>query len=491
VGSHLTGWLIAAFLRHWRTKKFLSALALFGLPRLDNYFSIKARGSSIPREVLAGITTFLTMSYILIVQPTVLSKDFAGNPTGLDPGAVLLATCLASAVATAMMGLYAKLPIALAPGMGQNFFFVTVIVALGSGTGLAASGEAAPWQAALGIVLVAGLVFLLMTALGLRDAVLRVMSPSMRSAIAVGIGLFIAFIGLQKAGVVGDHPGSLVALNASSLRTVDAAIFWSTLLVTFALMVRRVPASILIGMVVATVAALVTGKIQIAQIFGLPEIQTSAVFQFDVRAAFTLVGLTYVAVFLFMDIFDTTGTLIAVTEQAGLADELADNNGQPTMRKAMLADAVGTVFGACVGTSTVTSYIESATGVEQGGRTGLTALTVAVLFLLAIFFSPLIIALGGYAPITAPALVVVGTMMFRSVRSIDWSDDTESIPAFLVIIGIPLFFSIADGIALGMIVWPILKLARGKFADVPWQAWVLATLLVAYFLFVRVSIGTV
>ena len=198
------------------------------------------------REVMAGVTTFLTMSYILVVQPGVLSTDFAGQPTGIEPGAVLLATCLASAVATGMMGLYAKLPIALAPGMGQNFFFVSVVMALGSHANLMPSGTS-PWQAALGIVLVAGLAFLLLTAVGLRDVVLNVMSPSMRSAIAVGIGVFIAFIGFQKAGVVGDSPGSLVTFNVESLLTIDSAIFWSTLLITLALTVRRVPGSILIG----------------------------------------------------------------------------------------------------------------------------------------------------------------------------------------------------------------------------------------------------
>jgi AGZA family xanthine/uracil permease-like MFS transporter len=443
---------------------------------MERLFSLSEYKATIPREILAGVTTFLTMSYILVVQPSVLSTDFAGNPTGMEPGAILLATCLSSALATGLMGLYGKLPIALAPGMGQNFFFVSIIMALG------ANVEGPTWQAALGIVFVAGLVFLLLTAVGLRAAVLKVMSPSMRSAIAVGIGIFIAFIGLRNANVV--TAPTLVELNAESLVSVDAAIFWGVLITTLLLQVRRVPGSILIGIFIATIAAWLTGKVAIDQVIGFPQFEQSTILKFDVRAAFTLVGLTYVAVLLFMDIFDTTGTLVAVSQQAGLMKD----NELPQMRQAMVSDAVGTVFGACVGTSTVTSFIESATGVEQGGRTGLTAVTVAVLFLGAIAFSPLIIALGGYAPITAPALVVVGAMMFRSVRSIDWSDETESIPAFLTILGIPLFFSIADGIALGLIVWPLLKIAKGRYNDVPWQAWVLTVMLVAYFLLIRVSI---
>ena len=453
---------------------------------MDRLFSIADRNTSIPREILAGLTTFLTMSYILVVQPSVLSTDFAGQSTGLEPGAVLLATCLASAVATFVMGVFANLPIALAPAMGQNFFFVSVVMALGANSQVA---DGTAWQSALGIVFVAGIAFLLFTAIGLREVILKVMSPSLRSSIAVGIGLFIALIGFQKAGVVVDSPGSLVTLGVGTLLSIDSAIFWSTLLLTLVLMVRKIPGSVLIGIAFATGVALLTKQIEVNQVFGLPEFQSTAIFRFDVRSVFTAIGLTYVAIFLFMDVFDTTGTLVAVTEQAGLLKETGDGELElPAMRQAMLSDAIGTVFGACVGTSTVTSYIESATGVEQGGRTGLTAVTVSVLFLVAIGLSPLIIAVGAYPPITCPALVVVGAMMFRSVRSIDWSDESESIPAFFVILGIPFFFSIADGIAMGLIVWPVLKLARGKASSIPWQAWILALLLLAYFLLLRVSV---
>lgn len=445
---------------------------------IERYFQLRRHKTNVTREVLAGVTTFLTMSYILVVQPNVLSQDFAGQPTGLEAGAVLLATCLASAFASGLMGIYARLPVALAPGMGQNFFFVSVVMALA-----AQQGSGVPWQAALGIVLVAGVIFFVLTVLGVRAIVLDIMSPSMRSSIAVGIGLFIAFIGLQKAGVIVTAP-SLVRLNTEGLLTVDSAVFWGTLALTLVLFVRRFPGSILVGMAAAALAAWWLGRIVIADVVGWPQFEQSAAFRFDVRAALSLLGLPFVAVFVFMDVFDTTGTLVAVAEQA----ELTKDGDIPRMRQAMLADSAGTIMGACLGTSTVTSYIESVAGVEQGGRTGLTAVTVAVLFLLATAFSPLIIALGGYAPITAPALVIVGAMMFRNVKSVDWMDETEAVPAFLVILGIPLFFSIADGIALGLIAWPALKLARGKFAQVSIAAYALAAALLAYFLMIRVSI---
>lgn len=445
----------------------------------EQTFQIAERKSTVPRELLAGFTTFLTMSYILVVQPAVLSTDFAGQPTGLESGAVLLATCLSSAVACLVMGLYAKLPIALAPGMGQNFFFVSVIMALSS-----QQLSSTPWGAALGIVATAGIAFLLLTLVGVRAMVLEVMSPSMRSAIAVGIGLFIAFIGLKNANVLVIDSG-LVSLNAAGLASIDAAVFWIGLLVTSILATRRIPGGILLGMIVASLTAAYWGKLEPTQIFGWPAFEQSSILQFDFRAAFSPVGLSFVAVFLFMDIFDTTGTLVGVSHQAGL---MKDGN-IPRMKEAMLADSVGTIIGACLGTSTVTSYIESAAGVQQGGRTGLVAVTVGVLFLLAIPFSPLIIGLGGYAPITAPALVFVGSMMFRCVGDINWKDESESIPAFLVIVGIPLFFSIADGIALGLIAWPVMKVAKGRVEDVKWTAWLLAAILVAYFLLIRQKIS--
>jgi AGZA family xanthine/uracil permease-like MFS transporter len=448
-------------------------------PRMpERHFEPDRSATTVPREVFAGLTTFLTMAYILVVQPAILSRDFAGQATGLDPGAVLLATCLASALATAVMGLYAGLPVALAPGMGQNVFFVSVMVALA-----ADARYESPPAAALGMVFVAGVLFLLLTLCGFRRAILRVMSPGLRCSISVGIGVFISLIGLKNGGVIADAP-TLVALNSSQLMSADAAVFWLGMFTTLLLSVRRVPGAILLGIVVSAAAAIWNQSVVIDGVIGLPEIEQSAVMTLDISSAMTATGATFIAVFLFMDVFDATGTLVGVAHQAGLLKDGEILNAD----RAMLADALGTVAGACLGTSTITSYVESAAGVQQGGRTGLTAVTVAVLFLLAILFSPLVLALGSYAPITAPALVIVGGMMFRNVSAIDWADDTEAIPCFLVIIGIPLFFSIADGIALGLIVWPLLKLVRGRVSEVSWPSLGIACLLIAYFLTVRVTV---
>ena len=430
--------------------------------------------STLGREFIAGLTTFLAMAYILVVQPAVLSKDFAGQPTGLEAGAVLWATALASAGATLLMGLHARLPIGLAPGMGQNFFFVGVIVAL------TAAGYENAWQTALGIVLIAGLLFLLLSIFGVRAAMLEALSPSLRSGVAVGIGLFIAFIGLQNAGLVTAAP-TLVALNASNLLTADSAVFFIGFGVTVLLVLRNVPGAILLGLLAAVISATMLDKITFNGVFGLPQVSERAAFAFDLSGALTLQCLPYIAVFFFMDVFDTLGTLVAVTQQAGLMKD----GRIPRLQQAMLADSSGTVLGALLGTSTVTCFIESAAGVQQGGRTGWTAVTVAVLFLLSLVISPLILAVGGYKPVTAPALVFVGAMMFSQVRFLDWDDPSEVVPAFLIILGIPLFFSISDGIALGFIAWPIMKIFAGKARQVPWLMYVIAALLVAYYVTIR------
>ncbi|MCA9059086.1 MAG: NCS2 family permease, partial [Planctomycetaceae bacterium] len=423
------------------------------------------------------LVTFMTMAYILFVQPTVLSTDFSGQATGLDAGAVLLATCVSSAIASLLMGWLARLPVALAPGMGQNFFFVSVIMTL------AARGFAHPAQTALGIVLIAGFLFLLLSLTGIRAAILNALSPSLRSSVAVGIGALIAFIGLKNGGVIADAP-SLVALDTARLLSAEAAVFWTGLLVTLGLTVRRIPGAVLAGLTAATAMAAINGTLEIPAVVGLPQIETHSAFAFDVSSALSVTCLPFIIVFLFMDVFDTMGTLVGVTQQAGLMQD----GRIPRLKQAMIADSLGTVVGAVLGTSTVTSYIESAAGVQQGGRTGLTAITVAVLFLLALPFSPLITAVGSCLPITAPALVVVGAMMFSNVRQIDWDDETEAIPAFLIILGIPLFFSIADGMALGFIAWPLLKLMRGRPREASWLMYIMAAALVIYFLYFRMRV---
>jgi AGZA family xanthine/uracil permease-like MFS transporter len=445
---------------------------------LERLFHLSDAKTTVRTELLAGITTFLTMSYIIFVQPAVISSDFAGRPTGLDFGAVLLATCLASAATTVLMGLYANYPIALAPGMGENFFFVSVIMSL------TALGVADAWRVALAIVFLSGALFILLSLFRVREAVIDAMSPSMTHGIAAGIGLFIAFIGLRNSGVIIGKPGTLVGLNPHVL-SADFGVFGIGLLVTAIFQARRVRSAILLGIAAGSAVALALGTVKFQGLFGLPEIRSSAVLQMDFRAALSLTCLPFIVVFLFMDLFDTVGTLVGVTEQAGLV-----RNGRiERASQALLSDAVGTVIGASLGTSTVTSYIESATGVEHGGRTGLTALATAALFLLAIFFSPLVAMVGKYPPITAPALVAVGVLMMQNARKIDWSDFSEALPAFLMMIGIPLCYSIADGLALGFITYPLIKLLGGRGREVKWLMYVLAAVLLAYFVLVRARIG--
>jgi adenine/guanine/hypoxanthine permease len=464
-----------------------------------DWFRLAENRTSVRIEVLAGVTTFLTMAYIIFVQPAVLSGALFNQPTGMDFGAVTTATCLSAALASAIMGLYARYPVAQAPGMGQNFFFVVSAI-----PAAAHAGFANPWQVALGVVFFSGLLFLVLSLFGVREAVLDSISPSMKNAIAVGIGLFIAFIGLQNAGLVLKDPGTAVRLNPH-FTSPDLVVFFFGLLLASALHARRVAGSILWGMAGATLLALalklslplwpasVAGSPLVTEsllakrfvlakgLVDLPPSIAPTLFKMDLKNALSLSMAPFIVVFLFMVLFDTVGTLVGLAEQAGFIRD----NRLPRAREAFVSDALGTTLGACLGTSTVTSYIESAAGVEQGGRTGLTALTVAGLFMLALFFAPVIAMVGSYAPITAPALVLVGAMMIRNVTRIDWGDGTESIPAFLVILGVPLSYSIGDGLALGFMSYPLVKLLAGRGREVKPVLGVLAVLLLAYFIFVR------
>ena len=435
---------------------------------------MEARAESTRTEVIAGITTFLTMAYIIVVQPAVLSTDFSGRPTGLDFGAVLLATCVVSGAATVVMGLWARYPIALAPGMGENFFFVSVIMAL------AAAGVHEPWRVALGIVFVSGVIFLMLSVIGVRKAVLDSISPSMRNAIAAGIGLFVAFIGLRNGGVIVPHPGTLVTLNPRMV-SADVAVFAVGLVTAAVLHIRGVRGAILIGIAAAAAAAAAFGKIHYAGVFGLPHIAAPAAFQFDLATAVQPRWLPFVAVFLFMSVFDTIGSVVGVTEQAGLMRD----GKLPRAERVLVVDAAGTVLGAALGTSTIVTYIESAAGVSAGGRTGLTAVVAGSLFFVALAFSPLIGMIGSYLPITAPALIVVGSMMMSSASRIEWDDASESIPAFLAMAGIPLTYSIADGLALGFISYPVLKVLTGRGREIGAMSYAIAALLALYFVFVR------
>ena len=461
---------------------------------LERLFHLSENRTTPRVEVLAGVTTFLTMAYIIVVQPAVLSGAMFGTPTGMDFGAVTTATCLAAALATALMALLARYPIAQAPGMGENFFFVFSAI-----PAAAAAGFTNSWQVALGTVFVSGILFLILSLAGLREMIFNAVSPSLKCAIAAGIGLFIAFIGLQNAGVIVKDPGSVVKLNAH-FASPDLMVFFAGLLTTAVLHARKVRGSILWGIVAATALAvalkltlspsgspLAANSMLVRQfvfakgVVAAPPSLAPTFFQMDIIHALSPKMLPFVFVFLFMLVFDAIGTLIGVCEQAGFMRD----NKLPRAKQAMVSDAVGTVAGAALGTSTVTSFVESAAGVEQGGRTGLTGLVVAALFLLALFFSPLIAMVGSYPPITAPALVIVGAMMAQNAARIDWKDYTESVPAFLVMIGIPLSYSIADGLALGFISYPIIKLFTGRGREAGWLAYILAIVLVLYFIFVR------
>lgn len=445
---------------------------------IERLFQLSAHRTDVRTETLAGLTTFLTMAYIIFVQPAVLSTDLAGKPTGLDFGAVLLATCLASALASIFMGVYARYPIALAPGMGENFFFVSVVMSL------AALGLPNAWQTALGLVFVSGLAFLVLTLLRVREAVIDAISPSMRNGIAVGIGLFIAFIGLRNGGLIVAKPGTVVGLN-TLIAPADLAVFAVGLLVASVLTVRRAQGALLWAILAGALTALAAGKIQFGGIFGLPAVREPAAFQLDIVGALRPSLVPYIIVFLFMGLFDTVGTLLGVAEQAGF---LVDQK-LPRATRALTVDATGIAAGALVGTSTVTCYIESAAGVAAGGRTGLTSVITGLLFLLALLCSPLVAMVGTYMPITAPALVVVGAMMMQNARKIEWADPSEGLPAFLTVVGIPLSYSIADGLAIGMASYPIIKLLGGRGREVHWLAYVMAVLLALYFAFVRNRLG--
>jgi AGZA family xanthine/uracil permease-like MFS transporter len=466
---------------------------------LERWFGLSARGTTLRTELLAGLSTFLTMAYIAFVQPAVLSGQLTGAPTGIDFGAAATATCLSAAFASALMGLWARFPIAQAPGMGENFFFVVTAI-----PAAAAAGAAEPWRVALGAVFLSGVAFLLLTLFGVRRLLADAISPSLRAAIAGGIGLFIAFIGLRGAGVIESSPATAVALT-HRIGAPDALIFFATLAGSAALHARRVPGSLLWGMLGATALAIGTRWILDANpdwVAATPALRESLLVQrfaiadavfaappglgplflgLDVGGAATPAMAPLVLVFFLMVVLDATGTLVAVGAHAGL-DVTGDGRAS---RRAFASDAIGTTAGALLGTSTVTSYVESAAGVEQGGRTGLVALVVAALFVLALFATPAIAMIASYPPITAPALVLVGAMMVRSVAEIDARDVTESLPAFLVLVGIPLSYSISDGLALGFVAQPLLKLLAGRAHEVRPIAAGLALVLAFHLAFLR------
>ncbi|MCP4714220.1 MAG: NCS2 family permease [Deltaproteobacteria bacterium] len=425
------------------------------------FFKLAENSTTARTEIAAGLTTFLTMSYIIFVQPQVLGA------AGMDQGAVFTATCLASALACIIMGLAANYPIAQAPLMGENFFF-TYTVVLGMGM---------LWQEALGLVFISGVVFMLLTLTKIREQLVSAVPDSLKFGISAGIGLFITFIGLKEAGIIVASPATLVELGPIKETPVLIAI--TGFGITAVLFARSVPGAILIGMLCTGLLAWLSGTTLITAVFSAPPSLTPTLFQFKLSNLLTVNGISIVLIFLFMTIFDTLGTLVGVSVQAGIMKD----GKLPRASRALLSDAVATTAGACLGTSTVSSYIESSTGVAQGGRTGLTAITTGILFLAALFFSPLVQAVGGPVklhdgalihPVTAPALIMVGALMMTCVRHIDWDDISEYLPAFLTIALIPFTFNIADGIAAGFISYPLLKTARGRARDISVLSWIVA-----------------
>jgi AGZA family xanthine/uracil permease-like MFS transporter len=437
---------------------------------LERIFRLADHGTTVKTEMVAGFTTFLTAAYIIFVQPAVLSA------AGMDSGAVLTATCLATAVATLIMAFGANYPIVVAPAMGHNFFFAFTVV-VGGGT---------PWQVALGAVAIAGTLFILTAGFGLRELVIRALPESFTHAIGVGIGLLIALIGFEWGGVIVDAPGTLVALG--DLRQPAAVITLATLALMAVLQAWRVTGATLIGMIVAAGVTLAAGLTTWTGIVSMPPSIAPTFLQLDVRAALTPGLVDAVFVFFFLALFDSVGTLVGIANRIGLVR----GGTFPRAKQALLADAVGTVVGAGLGTSTVTAYVESSAGVAAGGRTGLTAVVVALLFLAAPFFHPLVqLVGGGYAggdglrlyPVIAPALILVGATMMDGVRHVRWDDATEALPAFLAILIMPLSFSITDGIAFGLIATVVLKVATGRGRELHWLLYVIVGAFLARYVF--------
>ncbi len=441
---------------------------------LEEYFHLSARDTTVRQELLGGATTFATLSYIIFVQPTLLSA------TGMDFGAVMVATCVASALATLIMGLHANFPIAMAPAMGHNFFFTfTVCGAITTG------GMGLPWQTALGAVCVAGILFLLLSRIGLRTHVLGAVPSSLKHAIAVGIGLLISFIGFQWAGIVVDRPGILIGLgDLTRPPTLLALTGLATISILIALGHRS---AFLLGILVTSVLGVPFGLVTFSGIASVPPSLTPTFFQLDFIGLLSQPGLTAIIIFFFLAVFDTIGTVIGISTQAGLVQA----GHLPHGDKALTADAIGITIGAMIGTSTLTCFVESASGVASGARTGLANIATAGLFLLAVFFFPLVQMISkGYVtpeglqlnPVIAPTLIVIGSFMLKSIGEISWKDPTEAIPAFLTMLLMPLTVSIADGIAFGIISYCLLKLATGRGIEVPWLMYTVgACLLIGYF----------
>jgi AGZA family xanthine/uracil permease-like MFS transporter len=435
-------------------------------PLLQRYFDLEGHGTTVGTEVFAGLTTFLTMAYIVVVNPLILGA------AGMPIAGVAVATCLSAGFGSILMGLLSNYPLALAPGMGLNAYFTYTVV---KGMGL-------PWQTALGCVFISGVAFLLLTVAGVRRLIIKALPRSLFAAVGGGIGLFIAFIGLRDAGVIVASQGTVVGLG--KLTAPATALSLLGLLVIASLQARAVHGAMLIGILVTAALSWGLGLSHFAPAgYSLADLGSTA-FKLDIPAALSLQGgvglslLEIIFVFLFVDMFDNIGTLVAVTKRAGL---VAQDGSVPRLNRILLADSISMLVGALAGTSPVTSYIESASGVAVGGRTGLTSIVVGVLFLCTLFFAPIVQAIPATA--TAPALILVGALMMGALTEVDWKDPGAGIPAFLTVIMIPLSYSIANGLAFGITSYAVLKIVRGQAQLSDWLVYLLAALCVARFIY--------
>jgi AGZA family xanthine/uracil permease-like MFS transporter len=425
---------------------------------LERYFQLRVHGTTVRTEIVAGFTTFLTMAYIMFVNPAILSD------AGMDRGAVFVATCIGTAIGTLIMGLYANYPLALAPGMGLNAYFTYGVV----------KGMHYSWEVALGAVLISGVLFLILSVLRLREWIVDAIPSSLKMAISAGIGLFLAIIALHNAGIVAGSPDTLVTLG--DVKTPSVILAVCGFLGIVALDAKRVPGAIIISVLVVTAVGIALGISPFGGIVSAPPSLAPTFLKLDLKGALDAGLIAIVFAFFFVDLFDNTGTLVGVAHRAGLIDK---DGKIPRLGRVFIADSTATICGSLLGTTTVTSYIESAAGVRAGGRTGLVGVIVAILFLLSLFFSPLAGSVAAYA--TAPALLYVACLMARGLAEIDWEDPTEYAPAVITAIAMPLTYSIATGIAFGFIAYAAVKLLAGKWSQISPALAILALLFLVRF----------
>ncbi len=439
---------------------------------IENFFELEKNGTDIKTEFVAGATTFMTMAYIIFVNPAILSSPEGAQ---MDFSSVTAATCIAAAIATLLMGFLANYPIALAPGMGLNAFFSFVVC----------GKMGVPWQTALGIVFASGALFTLLSTSKIREVIINSIPESLKLASAAGIGIFISFIGLKSAGIVVSDPNTFVTIG--KLHSPPALLSITGLVLLIALSARKIKGAILISILITGIIGIATGMIKFTKIIGTADL-SKTFFKLNIIDIFHLKYLSPILIFLFFDMFDTIGTLVGVGEQGGFI-----RNGKlPRANRALVSDSLGTMSGALLGTSTVTSYIESSAGISLGGKTGMANVFTAMFFITALFFVPLAEMFGGgykvsenvyLYPVTAPALIFVGSLMISNIRKIHWEDVTEAFPAFLTIILMPLTFSIAEGLAAGFVFYALIKLLSGRRDEASWLVYGLSLILILRYIF--------